>query len=210
MAYGICQNRFEENKKCQLAVDKVVQEVDKNHLFCKECGKPLKEVPPPPKGIWERIMEYKRPLLIALVAILLVGGGVFLWKSCEQNSGSSDPMKHRGVDTTQIDTTATRLPDSGGNKTDVSKEGGSDDPRPVGPKPDGIRSVFGDKATYDAKAGIINVKSTLKLTDSEGEVITLHKGDVIRGVRVKGGNTITQGECVINGESRLFTGEVSF
>lgn len=208
MAYGICQNKYGTNK-CQLAVDKVVQEYQ-GEPVCKSCGKKLKPVSPPspPGGFLEWIKEHKRPLFLALIAILLIGGGVFLWKSCEQNSGSSDPMKDGGVDTTQIDTTATCLPDSGGNKTDVSKEGGSDDPRPVGPEPDGIRSVFGGKATYDVNARIINVKGTLTLTDSEGEVITLHKGDVIRGVNVKGGNTMTQGEYVVNGESKLFTGEV--
>lgn len=207
MAYGICQNKYETNK-CQLAVDKVVQEYQ-GEPVCKSCGKKLKPVspPPPPGGFLEWIKEHKRPLLIAIIAVLLIGGGVLLWKSCELKS---KPSIEPGVDTTQVDTTVTHLPDNNGSNTDKneSNESITNQTGINGPEPDGIRSVFGGKATYDADARIINVTGTLTLTDSEGEVITLHKGDVIRGVNVKGGNTMTQGEYVVNGESKLFTGEV--
>ena len=205
MAYGICQNKFGTNP-CKKALDKEIQVADKANFVCSnpKCGMPLKEVPPPHVDPKERMKRFwkknKNPIVVACIVLALIVSGVLMWKSCSFTPKSGPgPQPPIGV----TDSTKVHPKDSVNTKT------GPTVTPPEGPKTK-ESTIFKGKATYDAKAGKITVNATLTLTDSEGETITLHKGDVIRGVAVQGGNTLTQGEYVINGESKLFTGEVPF
>lgn len=193
---GICKNFGE----CDLADEKVVQEADKTNFVCEQCGKPLYPIDggggdPPPRPIWKRIG------ISAAILAVLAGGGFWGWKSYSHKSNNGTSIDTTAIDTTKIDSLKTQPSEPGPN-------GNVSNPKP--PQPTTPITVFGGKATYDAKAKIIKVNATLTLTDSEGETITLQKGDVIRVTGVQGGNTLTQGECIINGESKLFTGEAHF
>ena len=204
MAYGVCQNKYGAHP-CEKALSKEIQIADKSNFVCSNpnCGKPLKEVPPPPVDQKERMKRFwkknKNPIVVAFIMLALIVSGLLIWKSCSSTPSESKP------NTQIVVTDSTEVP----QKDTVNTKSG-----PTGIPPEGSRTkeatVFKGKATYDAKARKITVNATLTLTDSEGKTITLRKGDVIRGVAVQGGNTLTQGECVINGESKLFTGEVPF
>ena len=204
MAYGICQNKFGAHP-CKKALDKEIQVADKSNFVCSnpECGKPLKEVPPPHVDPKERMKCFwkknRNKIVVACIVLALIVSGLLIWKSCSYTQSEPGPNPPINV------TDSTEVP----QKDSVNTKTGPTDTPPEDPKTK-EPTIFKGKATYDAKARKITVNATLTLTDSEGETITLHKGDVIRGVAVQGGNTLTQGECVINGESKLFTGEVPF
>ncbi|HIY37348.1 MAG TPA: Ig-like domain-containing protein [Candidatus Paraprevotella stercorigallinarum] len=67
--------------------------------------------------------------------------------------------------------------------------------------------VLGGRAVYSPQTAIIDIRKTvtMDLHTRDGETITLHAGDKIIGAKVQDGYLL-QGEFVINGESRLFTG----
>lgn len=82
--YGICQNSHveETGKPCPLCQSKEVQRViATKELICSECKGKLKEIPRP-KTFWEKYGT----LIIAAVALLIIGGGV----ACYTLVGSSD------------------------------------------------------------------------------------------------------------------------
>ena len=64
--YGICLN-----DECSLCKEKKVQQIPmRKELVCSECGKPLRECPPPPTGPdWKKIGAI-------IAAVVLVGGGI--------------------------------------------------------------------------------------------------------------------------------------
>lgn len=73
--------------------------------------------------------------------------------------------------------------------------------------PQNIISVLGGKADYNKDTQIITIKQTvtLDLHTRDNETVTLYAGDQIIAAKVQNGY-LKQGEFVINGESRLFTG----
>jgi hypothetical protein len=82
--YGICQNSHveETGKPCPLCQSKEVQRViATKELICSECKGKLKEIPRP-KTFWEKYGT----LIIAAVALLIIGGGV----ACYTLVGGSD------------------------------------------------------------------------------------------------------------------------
>ena len=82
--YGICQNSHveETGKPCPLCQSKEVQRViATKELICSECKGKLKEIPLP-KTFWEKYGT----LIIAAVALLIIGGGV----ACYTLVGGSD------------------------------------------------------------------------------------------------------------------------
>lgn len=68
-------------------------------------------------------------------------------------------------------------------------------------------TVLGGKAVYNPQTAIIDIRKTvtMDLHTRDGETVTLHAGDKIIGAKVQDGYLL-QGEFVIDGESRLFTG----
>lgn len=60
---GICRNV----DGCDLAADKVVQEVESSNFVCEECGRPLHPLEEPKK-------KTKLPLIAGIAAVALIGG----------------------------------------------------------------------------------------------------------------------------------------
>lgn len=68
--YGICLN-----DNCQKCKNKDVQQVSaRKDFICEECGKPLRECPPPKSGPNKKVIA----AIIALVVIIAAGIGLFL------------------------------------------------------------------------------------------------------------------------------------
>lgn len=89
--YGICLN--DECPKCK---NKDVQQIPMRKEFvCEECGKELRECPPPKKS-------GKKPLIAAITVIALVGivvGGIIAF-----SGGSGDEMVALSADSLTVDT----------------------------------------------------------------------------------------------------------
>lgn len=85
---GICRNV----DGCDLAADKVVQEVEKTEFVCSECGKPLYPLEDKRKAK----SGSKKPLIIGIIAaaVLAVLGGIFALIG-----GGSDPVENVPVAT---------------------------------------------------------------------------------------------------------------
>ena len=65
---GVCHNY----EGCDMASEKVVQEVEKSNFVCQECGKPLYPVKQPPQPWWKK---HQRELTLG-VGVLIIGGGI--------------------------------------------------------------------------------------------------------------------------------------
>lgn len=99
---GVCHNY----EGCDMASEKVVQEVEKSNFVCQECGKPLYPVKQPPQPWWKK---HQRELTLG-VGVLIIGGGItggILAFSGDKEEPAKEPAK---VDTTQVDTTKVDTP----------------------------------------------------------------------------------------------------
>lgn len=126
---GVCHNY----EGCDMASEKVVQEVEKSNFVCQECGKPLYPVKQPPQPWWKK---HQRELTLG-VGVLIIGGGItggILAFSGDKEEPAKEPAK---VDTTQVDTTkvdsVVAQPQSGEHKAEKPKTEG---PKAEGPKVD--------------------------------------------------------------------------
>ena len=94
---GVCHNY----EGCDMASEKVVQEVEKSNFVCQECGKPLYPVKQPPQPWWKK---HQRELTLG-AGVLIIGGGItggILAFSGDKEEPAKETAK---VDTTQVDTT---------------------------------------------------------------------------------------------------------
>lgn len=67
--YGICLN--DECAKCK---DKTIQQIPMRKEFvCEECGRELRECPPPKKGMDKKL------IVIIAAAVVVIGGGIGAW-----------------------------------------------------------------------------------------------------------------------------------
>ena len=86
---------------CDMASEKVVQEVEKSNFVCQECGKPLYPVKQPPQPWWKK---HQRELTLG-AGVLIIGGGItggILAFSGDKEEPAKEPEK---VQTEQVDST---------------------------------------------------------------------------------------------------------
>lgn len=94
---GVCHNY----EGCDMASEKVVQEVEKSNFVCQECGKPLYPVKQPPQPWWKK---HQRELTLG-AGVLIIGGGItggILAFSGDKEEPAKEPEK---VQTEQVDST---------------------------------------------------------------------------------------------------------
>ena len=94
---GVCHNY----EGCDMASEKVVQEVEKSNFVCQECGKPLYPVKQPTQPWWKK---HQRELTLG-AGVLIIGGGItggILAFSGDKEEPAKEPEK---VQTEQVDST---------------------------------------------------------------------------------------------------------
>ncbi|MDD5989044.1 MAG: hypothetical protein PUC38_06160 [Bacteroidales bacterium] len=94
---GVCHNY----EGCDMASEKVVQEVEKSNFVCQECGKPLYAVKQQPQPWWKK---HQRELTLG-AGVLIIGGGItggILAFSGDKEEPAKEPAK---VQTEQVDST---------------------------------------------------------------------------------------------------------
>ncbi len=105
---GVCHNY----EGCDMASEKVVQEVEKSNFVCQECGKPLYPVKQPPQPWWKK---HQRELTLG-AGVLIIGGGI-TGGILAFGGDKEEPAKEQTqkVDTTKVDTIVTppQVPEPG-------------------------------------------------------------------------------------------------
>ena len=96
---GVCHNY----EGCDMASEKVVQEVEKSNFVCQECGKPLYAVKQQTQPWWKK---HQRELTLG-AGVLIIGGGItggILAFSGDKEESAKEP-KTVQVDSTKVDST---------------------------------------------------------------------------------------------------------
>ena len=94
---GVCHNY----EGCDMASEKVVQEVEKSNFVCQECGKPLYPVKQQTQPWWKK---HQRELTLG-AGVLIIGGGItggILAFGGDKEEPAKEPAK---VQTVQVDST---------------------------------------------------------------------------------------------------------
>lgn len=94
---GVCHNY----EGCDMASEKVVQEVEKSNFVCQECGKPLYPVKQQTQPWWKK---HQRELTLG-AGVLIIGGGItggILAFGGDKEEPAKEPAK---VQTEQVDST---------------------------------------------------------------------------------------------------------
>ena len=94
---GVCHNY----EGCDMASEKVVQEVEKSNFVCQECGKPLYAVKQQTQPWWKK---HQRELTLG-AGVLIIGGGItggILAFGGDKEEPAKEPEK---VQTEQVDST---------------------------------------------------------------------------------------------------------
>ena len=139
---GVCHNY----EGCDMASEKVVQEVEKSNFVCQECGKPLYPVKQQPQPWWKK---HQRELTLG-AGVLIIGGGItggILAFGGDKKELAKEPAK---VDTTQVDTTkvdTVAQPGGGGGVNQPGGGGGVNQPGGGG----GVKQPGGDPAPSTSK-----------------------------------------------------------
>ena len=97
---GVCHNY----EGCDMASEKVVQEVEKSNFVCQECGKPLYPVKQQPQPWWKK---HQRELTLG-AGVLIIGGGItggILAFGGDKEEPVKEPaeVKTEQVDSTKVD-----------------------------------------------------------------------------------------------------------
>lgn len=121
---GVCHNY----EGCDMASEKVVQEVEKSNFVCQECGKPLYPVKQQTQPWWKK---HQRELTLG-AGVLIIGGGItggilaFGGDKEEPAKVQTEKVDSTKVDSTKVDSVAQPNPGPIGN------------PKPTGTGHDGV------------------------------------------------------------------------
>ena len=94
---GVCHNY----EGCDMASEKVVQEVEKSNFVCQECGKPLYAVKQQTQPWWKK---HQRELTLG-AGVLIIGGGITGGILAFSGDAKEPEKVQTPVDTTKVDTT---------------------------------------------------------------------------------------------------------
>ena len=171
--YGICLN-----DSCSKCKSKEVQEIPaRKELVCEECGKPLRECPPPKTGV-----NWKLYGAVA-AAVVLIGGGAAVAFSGGEEEAAEAPVEV--VDSQKVDTPAVVTPAAPETPAPeaAKPEPKKADPAPAKPAPSAKNPSWGK---YDGPRnaegkphgnGVLRITGT---TTINGE--TAQPGERIEGV----------------------------
>ena len=131
---GVCHNY----EGCDMASEKVVQEVEKSNFVCQECGKPLYPVKQQTQPWWKK---HQRELTLG-AGVLIIGGGItggilaFGGDKEEPVTEQTEKVDSTKVDSTKVDTIVTPPQDPEPGDGSDGKSGSGRDGNPgVGPVP---------------------------------------------------------------------------
>ena len=120
---GVCHNY----EGCDMASEKVVQEVEKSNFVCQECGKPLYPVKQQTQPWWKK---HQRELTLG-AGVLIIGGGItggilaFGGDKEEPVTEQTEKVDSTKVDSTKVDSVAQPNPGPiGGPKPTGTEHGG--------------------------------------------------------------------------------------
>ena len=177
--YGICLN-----DSCSKCKTKEVQEIPaRKDLVCAECGKPLRECPPPKKG-----PDMKKIGIIAAAVLILGGGGAAIALS-GGGEEAAEPVAPQTEQTDSIKNDSTQVaapveeataPETTAPKKEEPKQPVAADPKPA---PAAKNPSWGSYSGERNAAGKPNGSGILKITRSttiNGE--TAQPGERIEGV----------------------------
>ena len=190
---GVCHNY----EGCDMASEKVVQEVEKSNFVCQECGKPLYPVKQQTQPWWKK---HQRELTLG-AGVLIIGGGItggILAFSGDKEEPAKEPAK---VDTTQVDTTKVdtivtppQVPEPGdgsdgkpGSGRDGKPGGGRDGNPGVGPAPSTSKNLGYGKYEGAMKNGQPHGTGIIYST-------TRHQGVPSKDIYAESGDYVT-GSC---------------
>ncbi len=181
MRYGMCLN-----DQCPRCKSKEVQQIPpRKELVCEECGKPLRECPPPPTG------PNKKMIIGIIIAILLCGGvGVGIYKLTHKEEPTTiEPQgggKTGGGDDTGETGQGGETPnDPTGGDDENPQGGGGPTPPPPLTDPNEIKLSFGSY-TGDQRDGYPHGTGTVTFTrqhtfkTSSGDQ-TVYPGETLTG-----------------------------
>lgn len=217
--YGICLN-----DNCQKCKNKEVQQVSARKEFvCEECGKPLRECPPPKSGPNKIVIA-----AIAAVVVIAVGIGLFLGFSGSEvpepsPADSINVQKRDSLPQPQSSDTVTVVKTDTVIKTDtvVVKERVPAQAKVVtvpttqaaAPKTNTSVSQTGPKVSFgyysgpsNGLGGTISVTNTysLDLRKGDGTCLDLQPGDQIQQTKFVDGD-LKQGVWIHQGVRQFFT-----
>lgn len=130
---GVCHNY----EGCDMASEKVVQEVEKSNFVCQECGKPLYPVKQQPQPWWKK---HQRELTLG-AGVLIIGGGItggilaFGGDKEEPVTEQTEKVDSTKVDSTKVDSPVVVQPPVvdppvEGPQEGVKQPGGGSDGKP--------------------------------------------------------------------------------
>lgn len=211
--YGICLN-----DQCSKCKSKEVQTIlARKDFVCEECGKQLRECPPP-VSFWGK---YGKIIIIAGVVVIAAIVGVVIALSSSSSSENSDKTEieknesqtkadsTKVVEPAKLDTVTpkTSVPQTGTAQTSVEN---TPDKRPTPqeptPTPAGPKVSYGKyQGPVNGMGGVITVTRSysLDLRTGTGESIDLQPGDQIQNTRFKDGD-LREGVWVHGSERKHF------
>lgn len=206
---GICKNI----DGCDLAAEKLEQEVEKSNFVCSECGKPLYRTDDSTGGSGgDDSGSTLKKIIIGVVAVVAVGGGAyfgFFRGNTDGNGGDSDTT----VVSLEVDSlnTVNKVDSTSVEKSQPDKEDDKPNPTPDATKVNLSCAVYDGPISGGKPNGLggtltFNKSYTIDLKDGKGSTLSVGSGDKIVDTKFDNG-VLKQGELHRkSGERKYFSG----